>query len=95
MDSPTKTVMFYTKAAGITAADAKRMEAEGYLCVRVRDPRYITTPSFGVAAGMPLNDEMALLSWQAMLCSTAARTKFGELLINSINQKLNNENQGT
>lgn len=83
-----KTVVFYTKDAGLTAADAKRMEEAGFLCVKVKDPTKITAPALDASTWVPVNDKMALLVWKAMCHSQMARDKFGVLMIQAIDKQL-------
>lgn len=86
-----KTVVFYTKDAGLTAADAKRMEEAGFVCVKVKDPTKIQAPALGGERWFPVNDQMALLVWKAMCYSSNARDKFGELMVKAIDAQLSKE----
>lgn len=83
-----KTVVFYTRDAGLTSADAKRMEEAGYLCVKVKDPKHITAPALSSQSWFPVNDHMALLVWKAMCHSSIARDEFGKLIIKAIGSQL-------
>jgi hypothetical protein len=86
----TKPILFYTKDAGLSPADAARMEAEGMLCVKVKDPSKITTPNFSSAQYMP-SDRVGLLVWKAMCSSSTAKDKFGTLMIAEIDARLKDE----
>lgn len=79
--------MFYTKEAGLSAADVRRMEEQGMLCVKVKDPTKITAPSFSSGQYLP-QDTTGLLVWKAMCSSSAARDNFGKLMIAEIDKTL-------
>jgi hypothetical protein len=83
-----KTVVFYTKDAGLTSAEAARMEEAGFLCVKVKDPTKITAPALDTNSWVPINDQMALLAWKAMCSSSTARGTFGEMVVKAMNQKI-------
>lgn len=82
-----KAIMFYTKDAGLSSADVKRMEENGVLCVKVKDPTKITASPLGSARYLP-QDRTGMLVWKAMLSSSNARDKFGQLLIAEIDNNL-------